>query len=38
MDGEAEGTANVKVVGEEAGEQLEARVATAVGGWDTGAR
>lgn len=38
MDGKAEGTANVKVVGEEAGEQLEACVATAVGGWDTGAR
>lgn len=38
MNGEAEGTASAKVVGEEAGEQLEACVAGAVGGWGTGAR
>lgn len=37
MDGEAEGTASVKVVGEEAAEQLGASVAGAVGGWGTGA-
>lgn len=38
MDGEAEGTACVKVVGEEAAEQVGASVAGAVGGWGTGAR
>ena len=38
MDGKAEGTASATVVGEEAGEQLEARVAGVVGRWGTGAR